>query len=124
MGKPGTTGIGRIIRATRFSSQGLAYAWQQEAAFRQEVLLGIVLVPAAFWLGRGPTEIAFLIASYLLVLAVELINSAIEAVVDRISEEQHVLAGAAKDLGSAAVLVSLVFLAVIWIAVVYDRFLV
>lgn len=124
MGKPGNTGIGRIIRAARFSSQGLAYAWHQEAAFRQEVVLAAVLLPAAFWLGRSPTEIAFLIASSLLVLVIELINSAIEAVVDRIGDEQHVLAGAAKDLGSAAVLISLVFLAVVWIAVAYDRFLV
>jgi diacylglycerol kinase (ATP) len=112
----------RIFRAARFSSQGLAYAWQQEAAFRQEALLAAILVPAAFWLGRSPTEIAFLIASCLLVLIVELVNSAIEAIVDRIGAEQHVLAGAAKDLGSAAVFVSLVFLAVVWIAVIYDRF--
>jgi len=123
LGKPGATGIARIIRAARFSSQGLSYAWRQEAAFRQEVLLALVLAPAAFWLGRSPTEIAFLIASCLLVLVVELLNSAIEAVVDRIGEEQHHLAGAAKDLGSAAVLVSLVFLAVVWSAVAYDRFL-
>jgi len=87
-------------------------------------VLAAVLLPAAFWLGRSPTEIAFLIASSLLVLVIELINSAIEAVVDRIGDEQHVLAGAAKDLGSAAVLISLVFLAVVWIAVAYDRFLV
>ena len=87
-------------------------------------MLAAVLLPAAFWLGRSPTEIAFLIASSLLVLVIELINSAIEAVVDRIGDEQHVLAGAAKDLGSAAVLISLVFLAVVWIAVAYDRFLV
>jgi diacylglycerol kinase (ATP) len=123
LGKPGNTGIRRIIRAAGFSSQGLAYAWQQEAAFRQEVSLIAVLIPAAFWLGRSPTEIAFLIASCLLVMIVELINSAIEAVVDRIGSEQHTLAGAAKDLGSAAVLISLVLLAVVWIAVIYDRFL-
>ena len=122
MGKPGNTGVRRIIRAARFSSQGLAYAWQQEAAFRQEVLLVVVLIPAAFWLARSPTEIALLIASCLLVLVIELINSAIEAIVDRIGEEHHVLAGAAKDMGSAAVLISLVFLAVVWIAVIFDRF--
>lgn len=122
MGKPGNTGIDRIIRATRFSSQGLAYAWREEAAFRQEVLLTVALIPAAFWLGRNPTEIAFLIASCLLVLVIELVNSAIEAVVDRFGEEQHVLAGAAKDLGSAAVLISLIFLGVVWVAVIYDRF--
>ena len=110
------------MRAARFSSQGLAYAWQHEAAFRQEVVLALVLLPTAFWLARSPTEIAFLIASCLLVLIVELVNSAIEAIVDRIGEKQHVLAGAAKDMGSAAVLISLVFLAVVWIAVIYDRF--
>lgn len=123
MGKPGNAGVGRIIRAARFSSQGLAYAWRHEAAFRQEVVLAATLIPAAFWLGRSPTEIAFLIASCLLVLVIELVNSAIEAVVDRYGDEQHILAGAAKDLGSAAVLISLVFLAVVWIAAAYERFL-
>ena len=123
MGKRGYTGINRIIRAARFSSQGLAYAWTQEAAFRQEVLLTVVLVPAAFWLGRTATEVALLIASCFLVLIVELINSAIEAVVDRIGDEHHVLAGSAKDMGSAAVLISLVVVGMLWIAVVYDRFL-
>ena len=121
MGKPGYTGIRRIIRAARFSLQGLAYAWREEAAFRQEVLLAVVLIPSAFWLGRNPTEIAFLIGSCLLVLVIELVNSAIEAVVDRFGEDQHVLAGAAKDLASAAVMISLIFLGVVWVAVIYER---
>ena len=123
MGKPGNTGIRRIFRAARFSSQGLASAWKHEAAFRQEVLLVLILIPSAFWLGQTIMEIALLIACCLLVLIVELLNSAIEAVVDRIGNEHHELAGRAKDMGSAAVFVSLVFLAVVWLAVIGDRFL-
>ncbi|MEJ2128770.1 MAG: diacylglycerol kinase, partial [Woeseiaceae bacterium] len=79
MAKPGNTGIRRIIRATRFSAQGFASAWKHEAAFRQELALVVVLTPAAFWLGRSILETALLIAVLLLVLIVELFNSAIEA---------------------------------------------
>lgn len=123
MGKPGNTGIRRILRASLYSFQGFGHALKHEAAFRQELALTAVLVPAAFWLGRSPLEIAALIAVCLVVLIVELVNSAIEAVVDRHGEERHELAGAAKDLGSAAVFVSLVLVVVVWAAVVYDRFL-
>ena len=102
--------------------QGFAYAWRNEAAFRQELALTACLVPAAFWLGRDYREVALLIGTCLLVLIVELFNSAIEAVVDRIGEEHHVLAGSAKDMGSAAVFVSLVLLGVVWFAVTVERF--
>ncbi len=114
MGKPGNTGIRRLIRATRFSSQGLAHAWRHEAAFRQEIALAVVLTPAAFWLGQTVLERAMLISVLLLLLIVELLNSAIEAAVDRHGDEQHELSGRAKDLGSAAVFVALVLVGVVW----------
>jgi diacylglycerol kinase (ATP) len=123
MGKPGNTGIRRIIRATRFSAQGFAHAWRHEAAFRQEVALAIVMTPAAFWLGQTVLERAMLIGVLLLVLIVELLNSAIEAAVDRHGEEHHELSGRAKDLGSAAVFVVLVLVGVVWGAVAWQRFL-
>lgn len=123
MGKPGNTGIRRILRATRFSAQGFAHAWQHEAAFRQELVLAAVLTPAAFWLGQTVLERAMLIAVLLLVLIVELLNSAIEAAIDRHGDEHHELSGRAKDLGSAAVFVVLVLAGVVWAAVAWQRFL-
>ncbi len=123
MGKPGNTGIRRIIRATRFSAQGFAHAWRHESAFRQELALAIVLTPAAFWLGQTVLERALLIGVLLLVLIVELLNSAIEAAIDRHGEEHHELSGRAKDMGSAAVFVVLVLVGVVWGAVAWQRFL-
>lgn len=122
MGKPGNTGVRRIARATVYSVQGFAHAWHYEAAFRQEIALTALLIPAAFWLGRTVLETSLLIASCLVVLIVELLNSAVEAVVDRFGDELHVYSGRAKDLGSAAVFLSLVFLAVVWFAVAWSRF--
>ena len=122
MGKPGNTGIRRLIRATVFSAQGLSYALRNEAAFRQEVALTVGLTPLAFWLGRTPSEIALLIGVCLVLLIVELLNSAIEAAIDRHGGERHELSGAAKDLGSAAVFISLCLLALVWLTVAYDRF--
>ena len=122
MGKPGNTGIRRLIRATRFSAQGFAHAWRHEAAFRQEIALAVVLTPAAFWLGQNVLERAMLIGVLLLVLIVELLNSAIEAAIDRHGDEQHELSGRAKDLGSAAVFVVLVLVGVVWGAVAWQRF--
>ncbi len=123
MAKPGNTGIGRIIRATRFSAQGFAHAWQHEAAFRQEIALFIVLTPLAFWLGRTGFERFMLIICCVFVLIVELLNSAIEAAIDRFGEEHHELSGRAKDLGSAAVFLSLVVVAATWGTVAFLRFL-
>ncbi len=123
MGKPGNTGFRRILRATHYSAKGLAYAWKNEAAFRQEIALTVVLTPIAFWLGRTPVERTLLIGVCLVMLLVELLNSAIEAAIDRHGSEQHVLSGAAKDLGSAAVFVSLTLVAIVWAAVAWDRFL-
>lgn len=122
MGKPGNTGIGRILRATRFSAQGFAHAWRHEAAFRQELALAVILAPVAIWLGQTPIERLLLIGSCVFVLAVELLNSAIEATVDRFGEEQHELSGRAKDLGSAAVFVALVLVAATWATIAWQRF--
>jgi len=123
MAKPGNTGIRRIIRATRFSAQGFAHAWQHEAAFRQEIAFTVVLMPLAFWLGRTGFERFMLIICCVFVLIVELLNSAIEAAIDRFGEEHHELSGRAKDLGSAAVFLSLVIVAATWGTVAFLRFL-
>jgi diacylglycerol kinase (ATP) len=107
----------------KFSAQGLASAWKNEAAFRQELLLVAVLLPVAVWLGQTALERAVLIGSLLLVLAVELFNSAIEAAIDRHGEELHELSGRAKDMGSAAVLISLLIVAVVWGLIAAERFI-
>ena len=114
MSKPGNTGIARLIKATGYSWLGLKAAFKHEAAFRQELALCVILIPAGIWLGESGIERALLVGCLLLVLIVELINSAIEAVVDRFGGEQHELSGRAKDIGSAAVFVTLVNAVVIW----------
>jgi len=113
----GRTGLRRLLDATRYSIAGLAEAARHEAAFRQELLLAAVLVPLGLLLGRTALERALLVGSVLLVLVVELLNSAVEATVDRISLEKHPLAKRAKDLGSAAVMLSLVMLGTVWLLV-------
>jgi diacylglycerol kinase (ATP) len=123
MGKPGNTGLRRILRATQYSALGLSAAWKHEAAFRQELALVVVLLPAAIWLGQTALERALLITCLLVVLIVELLNSAIEAAIDRHGEELHELSGRAKDMGSAAVFVSLVLVVVVWGLVAAERFL-
>ena len=110
----GKTGLRRVCNALGYSLAGLAAAYRNEDAFRQEVLLAVILVPLAFYLGDCAITRALMIASVLLVIIVELLNSAIEATVDRISLENHTLAKRAKDIGSAAVLLSLVNLVVVW----------
>ena len=122
MAKPDNTGIRRILRATKFSAQGLAQAWQHEAAFRQELVLVLLLLPVAVWLGQTALERAVLIGCCLIVLIVELINSAIEAAIDRHGDEHHELSGRAKDMGSAAVFVSLLLVAVVWGLIAAERF--
>ena len=122
MGKPGATGLTRILNATGYSLKGLQAALRHESAFRQELALCLVLLPAAFWLGQGAVERGLLIGSLLLVLIVELLNSAVEAVVDRFGDERHELSGRAKDMGSAAVFVSLLNVLVIWGLVAWERF--
>jgi diacylglycerol kinase (ATP) len=113
----GKTGIARIIQATWNSFAGLADAWKHESAFRQEVLLAIVLVPSALFLPLERVEKALLIASVLLVLIVELLNSSVEAAIDRISFDHHNLSKRAKDIGSAAVLVALALMTVVWVVI-------
>lgn len=110
----GKTGLTRIWNAFNYSLAGLRAAYRLEDAFRQEVLLAVVLIPAALLSGRSGHEKALLIACVLLVLIVELLNSAVEAVVDRVSLERHELAKRAKDIGSAAVLLALLNLAAVW----------
>ncbi|HTN29125.1 MAG TPA: diacylglycerol kinase [Burkholderiales bacterium] len=110
----GKSGVRRILNATRYSLAGLAAAARHEAAFRLELLLAVVLVPCAWFLGANGVQRALLVGSVLLVLIVELVNAALEASVDRVSLDHHELAGRAKDLGSAAVMLSLVNVVVVW----------
>lgn len=110
----GIFSVRRLIKATGYSLRGFSAAWLHETAFRQEVILTLVLVPLAIWLGKTGLEQALLVAVWLLVPLCELINSAIEAVVDRIGPEQHRLSGRAKDVGSAAVLLAIVNAVVVW----------
>jgi diacylglycerol kinase (ATP) len=110
----GKTGLRRLINAFGYSMAGLQAAYKNEDAFRQEVLLAVLLIPLALYLEHGAIGRALMIGSVLLVLMVELLNSAVEATVDRVSLEKHLLAKRAKDIGSAAVFVSLVNLAAVW----------
>lgn len=110
----GKTGLRRIMNAFHYSLDGLTAAYRHEDAFRQEIWLTLVAIPLALWLGDSALARAMMIGSVLLVLIVELVNSAIEATVDRVSLERHQLAKRAKDIGSAAVLIALINAAVVW----------
>ena len=114
-------GLTRIVRACASSWYGLKGAYREEAAFRQELAFAAIVIPLGLWLGHGPIERALLVAPVFVVLIVELLNSAIEATVDRIGLERHKLAGLAKDIGSAAVLMSFVLLVVVWLIVLLGR---
>lgn len=114
----GAKGLDRIIKATGYSWLGFKATYKNEAAFRQELFLAAILIPLAFWLGKTGIEVAVMVACVLLVLIVEIINSAIEAVVDRFGSEQHELSGRAKDMGSAAVMLALINLVVVWLLLV------
>jgi diacylglycerol kinase (ATP) len=111
----------RILLAARCSALGFGHAWKYEAAFRQEIAVTLVLAPIAILVGQTLIERVMLIGSCLLVLIVELLNSAVEATVDRFGDELHELSGRAKDLGSAAVFVSLVLVVAVWVAVLCQR---
>jgi len=119
----GRTGLDRILRATGYSMAGLRAAYTGESAFRQEVWLMVVATPSAFWLGRNWVEVALLLGSLLLLLIVELLNSGIEAAIDRISFELHELSKRAKDIASAAVFLALLLCAGIWGAALWQRLL-
>ena len=114
-------GLTRVLRALNSSVNGLAGAFREEAAFRQELALALIVIPLGLWLGHGGVERAVLVAPMLLILIVELLNSAIEATVDRIGFERHALAGLAKDIGSAAVFLSFVLLIAVWLLVLLGR---
>ncbi|MEZ5700933.1 MAG: diacylglycerol kinase [Burkholderiaceae bacterium] len=115
------TGLTRMAHAFRYSIAGLRAGWE-ETAFRQEALASLVMLPLAFWLGRGWVEVALLAGSVLLVMVVELLNTGIESAIDRIGPEWHQLAKRAKDMGSAAVLLSLLTCGGIWVAALWTRF--
>jgi len=116
------TGFKRVYKAFFYSIAGFGFAWKNEAAFRQELIVAIVLIPVAFWLGQSASQIGLLILPIFIVLIVELLNSAVEATVDRISDEHHELSKQAKDIASAAVFLSLTLFAVIWGLVIFELF--
>ena len=113
------SGLTRLLRAFGNSMKGFAGVYKNEAAFRQELLLAVILTPLGLYLGHSGIERALLIGSVLLVLIVEILNSSIEAVVDRIGMERHELSGLAKDMGSAAVFLSLAMVAITWLLVLW-----
>lgn len=115
--KPGYTGIKRLLWAAKFSMQGFASCWKHESAFRQEMLLVAVTVPLALWLGTNGLERALMVAVVLLIPIVELLNTGVENLVDRIGAEPHDLSGRAKDVGSAAVLLSIILAIVVWVLI-------
>ncbi len=121
-GKGTRRGLARLLDALHFSAAGFRAAWRNEEAFRQETLLCVLMIPAALWLGTSALERAVLIASCLIVLITELLNTAVEATVDRVGRERHELSGQAKDLGSAAVLLSLTLAVTVWSLVAWGRF--
>ncbi|HHF2857205.1 diacylglycerol kinase [Vibrio diabolicus] len=122
-GKPGNTGLKRIVKATGYSIQGLKAAFKHEAAIRQELALLSIAVILAWLVDVGMVERILMIGVVVLVLIVELVNSAIEAVVDRIGIERHELSGRAKDIGSAAVMVALAFAGFTWLYILTSRYL-
>jgi diacylglycerol kinase (ATP) len=112
-------GLKRLSNAVLFSAAGFKAAWKHEEAFRQEVVLFLASVPLAIWLGESTVETALLIASVMLIMIVELVNSAIEAVVDRVGTEHHELAGRAKDIASAAVMLTVLLAVVVWVCILF-----
>ena len=119
MAKTGNKGFTRIINATVYSWQGLRAAYRHEEAFRQETWLCVVLLPLGLYLGTNGMEKALLVATVLLLPLVEILNSAIEAVVDRFGDEQHELSGRAKDMGSAAVAFAIILMVVVWVLILF-----
>jgi len=116
------TGLDRVVRATGYSFEGLASAYRNESAFRQETWGAVLLIPTAFWLGRSGLEVLLLAGSIVFVMVVELLNSGIEACIDRISLERHELSKRAKDQASAAVFLSVMLAGATWLTVIWQRF--
>lgn len=121
--KPNGTGLKRIVNAARCSIDGIRYAYTKESAFRQELLLCAVLFPVAFWMSANAVEFILLVGPLLMLLVVECINSAIEAAIDRISTSIHPLSKQAKDLGSAAVFITMLIILVSWLAIILPKLL-
>ena len=115
------TGLKRLLRAFGYSFQGFRYTWREEAAFRQEVALSLAVIPAGLYLGQTGVERALLVGPMLLILIIEILNSAVEAVVDRSGTERHPLSGMAKDMGSAAVMLSFALLGTVWLLILSDH---
>ena len=122
LNKPNGTGFGRVIKAFKCSMLGFSAAIKHESAFRQELLLAAILLPISFFIASTGTQLALLIGALIIVLLAEIINSAIEAAVDRVGTEHHELSGRAKDLGSSAVFLALTLCFVIWAGIIYDVF--
>lgn len=115
----GKKGFTRLWNALGYSRDGIAAAWRHEAAFREEILLAAITIPLAFYLGKAGVDRALMVGSIILILIVEILNSAVEAVVDKASPEMHDLAKRAKDMGSAAVLFSLINAAIVWACILW-----
>ena len=122
MRKPAVPGLARFVNALGYSIRGFRAVWRHEAAFRLELILAVILLPAAFFIAESVYFLLSMIASLFLVIICELFNSAIETIVDRIGHENHILSGQAKDIGSAAVLTSIILALVTWGVVLYARF--
>ena len=120
MANSGNTGFTRIIKASGYSWQGLCAAYRNEAAFRQELWLCCVMLPLGLYLGDNGVEKALLVASVILLPLIEILNSALESVVDRFGEGQHELSGRAKDMASAAVAIAIALIVVVWVLILFD----
>jgi diacylglycerol kinase (ATP) len=120
--KPGKSGVRRLIDATGYSWQGFKAAFRNESAFRQELLLVAVLLPLSLWVARDAEQWLWLVAPLLILLIVELLNSAVESTIDRIGDEHHELSGRAKDMGSAAVLLSLLLTGLSWGVIIWSNY--
>ncbi|MGO9514867.1 MAG: diacylglycerol kinase [Steroidobacteraceae bacterium] len=116
-----TTGFTRLMRAFGYSWQGFLHAWREESAFRQELCLALLVIPGGLFLGRSGVERALLVCPMLQILVVEILNSAVEAAVDRGGTERNPLAGMAKDMGSAAVMLSFALLGTVWLLILSDH---
>jgi|SRR5699024_10308797 len=119
MNKPGKKGVARIIAAAGYSWRGLKAAYRSETAIRQELMAGIIVIPCAFFFASNGVELALLLGSVLLIFLMELVNSALEAIVDRIGMEYHPLSGQAKDIGSALVMIAMLICVIVWAAIIF-----
>jgi diacylglycerol kinase (ATP) len=122
MAKPGATGVIRIVKATKYSYLGIRAALKNEAAFRQESALAIIMIIASIFLANSAEQFVLLLSGPFIVMIAEILNSAIEAIVDRIGNEYHELSGRAKDMGSAAVFIALTYTVVSWVVIIMSNY--